>query len=317
MARIAVNGVELNVTLLPKRRGQGASPIILVHGLAASQAFWYMAGAPVLSRLGPCTLYDLRGHGKSGLPESGFGVSTMAADLLGLMDALDLPPAHVVAHSFGGMIALLAALKRPERIRSLVLADVRVRPLQQTLEFPARSIPPRLAERLERLGISVQAVERQDDGIDYLNTVARVQLEAGEEADELLRELYRHPQLFRSRKNAAKWLALAERASFVEELKHGESFTAEDLRTLHQPMLVIYGGRSTTAASAQALGRLCDGATVLRLPDAGHFFPVSNPRLFLRPTLRFLRAVNGGSIDAYRRAQPDMAGDPSASEESD
>lgn len=314
MARIAVNGVELNVTLLPQRRGQGGAPIIFVHGLAASQAFWYMAGAPVLSRFGPCTLYDLRGHGKSAMPESGFGVTSMTGDLLGLMDALELPAAHVVAHSFGGMIALLAALRQPDRIRSLVLADVRVRPLQQTLEFPARIIPPRLAERLERIGISVQAVERQDDGIDYLNTVARVQLEAGEEADELLRELYRHPQLFRSRKNAAKWLALAERASFVEELKNGESFTAEDLHTLSQPMLVLYGGRSTTAASAHALGRLCEKATVVRLPEAGHFFPVSNPRLFLKPTARFLRAVNDGRIDAFLMARSEIVDQPGPEE---
>lgn len=292
MARVAVNGVELNVTLLPQRRGQGGVPIIFVHGLAASQAFWYMAGAPVLSRLGPCALYDLRGHGKSSMPESGFGVNSMAADLLGIMDALEVPAAHVVAHSFGGMVALLAALRQPERILSLVLADVRVRPLQQSLEFPARSIPPKLAERLERLGISVQAVERQDDGIDYLNTVAKVQLEAGEEADELLRELYRHPQLFRTRKNAARWLELAERASFVEELKNGESFTADDLRQLRQPMLVLYGALSTTAASANALGRLCERATVVRLPEVGHFFPVSSPRLFLKPTARFLHAVN-------------------------
>lgn len=294
MPRIDVNGVQLNVTLLPQRRQQGGTPIVFVHGLAASQAFWYMAGAPLLARLGPCTLYDLRGHGKSGMPESGFGVVTMAGDLLGLMDALDIAKAHVVAHSFGGMVALLAALKQPDRIKSLVLADVRVRPLQQTLDFPARNIPPRLAGRLERLGIALQAIERQDDGIDYLKTVARIQLEAGDDADELLREIYRHPQLFRTRRNAEKWIALTERASFVEDLRHGESFTPDDLTRLAQPILAIYGGNSTTGPSARALARLCPNAILHQVPDVGHFFPMSSPRLFLRPTARFLRGVEAG-----------------------
>ena len=294
MPRVEVNGVVLNVTSLPRRGRSDGLPIVFVHGLAASQAFWYMAGAPLLARLGPCTLYDLRGHGKSGIPDQGFGVTSMAGDLLGLMDALDIGQAHIVAHSFGGMIGLLAALRQPERIKSLVLADVRVRPLQQTLEFPARKIPPRMAERLERLGIGVQAVERQDDGVDYLKTVARIQLEAGEEADELLREIYHHPQLFRTRKNAEKWVALTERASFVEDLKHGESFTPDDLARLTQPILAMYGSNSTTGPSARALVRLCPNAILHEVPDVGHFFPMSNPRLFLRPTARFLRAVNAG-----------------------
>lgn len=293
MPRVEVNGVRLNVTQLPQR-GQDGKPIVFVHGLAASSAFWYMAGAPLLAKLGPCTLYDLRGHGKSGVPETGFGVTTMADDLLGMMSALDIESAHLVAHSFGGMIALLAALKQPERVASLVLADVRVRPLQQKLELPARNIPPRLAERLEGIGIELQAVSDQDDGIDYLKTVARIQLAAGEEANDLLREIYHHPQLFRSRKNAEKWVALTERASFVEDLKHGESFTARDLSRLTQPMLVMYGGKSTTGPSAQAVARLCPNAILHEIPDVGHFFPMSNPRLFLRPTARFLRAVNGG-----------------------
>lgn len=294
MPRIEVNGVTLNVTHLPQERRAGGTPIVFVHGLAASSAFWYMAGAPLLARMGPCTLYDLRGHGKSGVPEDGFGVTTMAGDLLGLMDELDIANAHLVAHSFGGMIALLAALRAPERVTSLTLADVRVRPLQQKIEFPARTIPKRLADRLSGIGIELQAINNQDDGIDYLKTVAKIQLAAGDEANELLREIYHHPRLFRNKRNAEKWIALTERASFVEDLKHGESFAPEDLARLTQPMLVMYGGKSTTGPSAKAVARLCPNAILHEVPNVGHFFPMSNPRLFLKPTARFLRAVNSG-----------------------
>lgn len=302
MARLAVNGVTLNVTRLPQRgRGRDYLPILFVHGLAASSAFWYMAGAPVMARLGRCLLYDLRGHGKSELPESGFGVTAMAGDLLGLMEAEGIARAHVVAHSFGGMIALLAALRQPERVASLTLADVRVRPIQERLDLTAGKLPPRLAKRLAELGIETGQVSGQSDGIDYLKTVARIQLAAGDEADELLRAIYRHPQLFRSRRNAEKWVALTERASFVEEIKHGESFAPRDLATLKQPILVMVGQKSATVPSAQALSRLCPNAILHEVPDVGHFFPMSHPRLFLRPAIRFLRAVNAGRTSFPRR----------------
>ncbi|MCA0045090.1 alpha/beta fold hydrolase [Celeribacter litoreus] len=304
MPRITVNDVSLNVTLLPQSgRGENGVPMIFVHGLAASQAFWYMAGAPLLARLGPATLYDLRGHGKSAMPEHGFGVTSMTRDLLGLMDQLEIPQANIVAHSYGGMIALLAALRHPERVKSLLLADVRVRPLQQTLEFPARNVPPKLAKRLAEIGINLQAIERQDDGIDYLKTVANIQLHAGEEADELLRELYSHPQLFRTRRNAEKWIALTERASFIDDMRHGTSFKAEDLTALKQPILAITGANSTTGPSAQALKRYCPQAIVKELPGVGHFFPMSHPKLFLRPAARFLRAVNSGRLSAEQLAE--------------
>lgn len=301
MPRIEVNGVTLNVMSFPQRRGEGGTPIIFVHGLAASSAFWHMAGARVLTRFGDCLLYDLRAHGKSQVPESGFGVTTMAADLLGLMDTLEIGRAHLVAHSFGGMIALLTALQAPERVASMILADVRVRPLQQKLEIPARTIPPRLAERLSAIGIEVQTITNQDDGVDYLKTVARIQLEAGDEANELLREVYSHPKLFHSRRNAERWIALTERASFVEDLKHGQSFAPRDLARLTQPILAMYGGKSTTGPSAKAVARLCPNAILHEVPEVGHFFPVSKPRLFLRPAKLFLKAVNAGRTNFPRK----------------
>ena len=135
MPRIDVNGVALRVETLPHRRavpGQAATPLVFVHGLAASCGFWYAAGAQMLSGLGPCTFYDLRGHGKSDTPDSGYTVSHMTNDLLGILDAQSIDQAYLVAHSFGGMIALLAALKHPERVKGLVLADVQTR--QSSLE---------------------------------------------------------------------------------------------------------------------------------------------------------------------------------------
>lgn len=305
MSRVSVNGVTLNVTELParaearpKRRrlieriGGGTTPIVMIHGLAASQAFWYAAGASYLTVLGPCLLYDLRGHGKSEIPASGYGVNTMAADLRALLEVRDIGRAHLVAHSFGGMIAIAHALAHPETVASLTLVDVRVRPLQKKITIPVQRLPAKVERRLAALGIDLAEVTRQDDGIGYLKTVARIEVEAGEESSELLYALYRHPKLFRSRRNAERWIALTEKVSLIADLDRETIFGAADLPRLNMPMLVMAGQKSTTLPSAREMSRLCPQAVFHEVPDVGHFFPMSQPRLFLRPTMRFLRAVN-------------------------
>lgn len=305
MSRLPINGVTLNVTELParsyaneKRRavanriGAGETPIVMIHGLAASQAFWYAAGAPIMTVMGPCLLYDLRGHGKSEMPDSGYGVNNMAADLKGLLAAKGIERAHLVAHSFGGMIAIAHALAHPETVASLTLVDVRVRPLQKKITLPVQQIPPAIERRLTTLGLDLAEVTRQDDGIGYLKTVAHIEVEAGEEAAELLSALYRHPKLFRSRRNAKRWITLTEKVSLIADLDRETIFSAADLPRLKMPMLVMAGGQSNTMPSAREMARLCPHALFHEVPDVGHFFPMSQPRLFLRPTMRFLRAVN-------------------------
>lgn len=305
MSRVLINGIKLNVTELPARKnggpkrravsqrlGASETPIVMIHGLAASQAFWYAAGAPFMTVMGPCLLYDLRGHGKSEMPASGYGVNNMRADLAGLLAAKGIERAHLVAHSFGGMIAIAHALAHPETVASLTLVDVRVRPLQKKISLPVQQIPPAIERKLASLGVDLAEVTRQDDGIGYLKTVARIEVEAGEDAAELLSALYRHPKLFRSRRNAERWIALTEKVSLIADLDRETIFGAADLPRLKMPMLVMAGGQSTTMPSAREVARLCPHALFHEVPDVGHFFPMSQPRLFLRPTMRFLRAVN-------------------------
>jgi pimeloyl-ACP methyl ester carboxylesterase len=301
MSRIEANGVSLNVTELPRRIGPGGraalptdgTPVVMIHGLAASQAFWYAAGAPFLTLIGPCLMYDLRGHGKSGTPETGYGVGSMADDLAALLAARGWDRVHLIAHSFGGMIALAHALRAPESVASLTLVDVRVRPIQKKISIPIRQLPPVVERQLAEMGVDLGAIPDHDDGVGYLRTVARIEVEAGDMAADLLAQIYRHPRLFRSRKNAERWIDLTERVSLIADLDQ-ETFTAADLRRLAMPMLILVGGLSSTLPSAREMARICPHALLKEVPEVGHFFPMSQPRLFLRPTLRFLRAVEMG-----------------------
>ncbi len=299
MPKVDANGVGLNVIEIPARRsasgrkvGGGAQlPTVFIHGLAASSAFWYGAGARFVSVLGPVVLYDLRGHGKSETPATGYSVANMSDDLLGLLDHYGYARANLVAHSFGGMVALRTALAHPDRVASLTLADVRVRPLQTKLAIRTHNLPRAVLDKMQSHGITLESVTQNDDGISYLNAVARIQVNAGDDATEILNALYRHPRLFKSMRNARKWIALTENASIVANLTEENPFGAKDLAALTMPMLILVGGESPTLGSARRMAQLCPHAIFREIPDVGHFFPVSSPRLFLRPTLRFLRAV--------------------------
>ncbi len=69
------------------------------------------------------TAYDLRGHGYSDVPPTGYTSADHAADLLALMDRIGARTARLVGHSFGGVIAAHAAAIAPERVEAVVLSD--------------------------------------------------------------------------------------------------------------------------------------------------------------------------------------------------
>jgi len=95
----------------------------MTHGLGGNLAGWHLTLVPELQQEYRLTTYDLRGHGRTDAPETGYTNRNMAEDLKGVMDALGIDRAHLVGHSWGGDISLQFALLYPDRVRSLVLVE--------------------------------------------------------------------------------------------------------------------------------------------------------------------------------------------------
>jgi 3-oxoadipate enol-lactonase len=147
MPSIDAGGTELNY----ERAGNG-SPMLLIQGMSATHLTW---GRPVLGALEPhfdCIVFDNRGMGLSGPAELPFTIADLAADTVGLLDALEIERAHVVGISMGGMIAQEIALAHPERIATLTLGATYCGGPEGTLMDP---------EDLQMLGAAMASGDRE------------------------------------------------------------------------------------------------------------------------------------------------------------
>lgn len=118
----------------------GASEVLAIHGLTGHGRRWEALGSGQLSDtriIAP----DLRGHGRSSYTPP-WGLDTHVDDLLAVLDEHATGPVVVVAHSYGGAIALHLAQAAPERIRGLVLLD------------PALGLDPETMSRIAELVVA-------------------------------------------------------------------------------------------------------------------------------------------------------------------
>jgi len=111
---------QVNGTRLYYEMAGAGDPVILLHGFGADSRYW-QAQFEALAQQYQVTRYDLRGFGKSDLPET--EPYTHADDLKALLDYLGIERAHIIGHSFGGENAINFALAYPEATRSLILVD--------------------------------------------------------------------------------------------------------------------------------------------------------------------------------------------------
>jgi pimeloyl-ACP methyl ester carboxylesterase len=115
---VPANGVRLHVAEF----GAG-EPVVLLHGWPQH---WY-AWRHVAARLAPdhrLLAVDQRGFGWSDAPKAGYTTAARVADLLALLDALELDRVRLVGHEWGAWAGFFACLRAPERFASFLALNV-------------------------------------------------------------------------------------------------------------------------------------------------------------------------------------------------
>ncbi|MEV5572819.1 alpha/beta hydrolase [Spirillospora sp. NPDC052269] len=248
MPEITARGVRFHVQTLdpvggtPGTAGPDAPVVVFVHGLVMDNlsSFYYRLAGPVAAAGARSVLYDQRGHGLSERPPTGYGVDDAVDDLFGVLDGLDIGrPVHLVSNSFGGAVALNAALARPDRVAGLVMVE---------------SYGP-----AERPGAWVE---------DMLNTLSRSALFL--EYEERLAVQAAAVTGRRRGRQTAVAAALINDTSLLTDVAAAEPVLPERLATLRCPVLAVYGEHSDVLAAGRLLAAHAPDCELHVLPGHAH-----------------------------------------------
>jgi pimeloyl-ACP methyl ester carboxylesterase len=108
-----------DIAVAVQEYGDG-EPLLVINGTSQSLGFWAET-APIWASHYRVITYDLRGMGGSERGSVPISVASLAADALGLLEALQVDRAHVLGYSLGSAVAQEVALSAPDRVASLVL----------------------------------------------------------------------------------------------------------------------------------------------------------------------------------------------------
>ena len=153
----------MDIELFYTKTGSGP-PLLLLHG-NGEDGTYFVHQVEEFSRDFTVYAIDTRGHGQSPRGGAPFTISQFADDLLAFMDQQRLPQADILGFSDGGNIALIFALRHPDRVRRLILNGANldpkgVKPLVQLpivlgYHFASLSKSPKAKARAELLGLMV------------------------------------------------------------------------------------------------------------------------------------------------------------------
>jgi pimeloyl-ACP methyl ester carboxylesterase len=219
MDRARLDGRELEYEV----RGAG-EPVVLVHGAHIADAFAPLLAEPALMEQYRLVLYHRRGFVGSTHTDGPLSIAQQAADCRALMQHLSLPRAHVVGHSYGGVIALQLALDAPDMVHSLALLE------------PALFMVPSAPQFMEAMG-PVQQMYEAGDKMGAVDSF--LQAVVGPEYRRALDRML--PGAFAQ--------AVADADTFFRiELPALEqwSFTQAEARRITQPVLAVLGADSHT-----------------------------------------------------------------------
>jgi len=101
---------------------EDAGVVVLSNSLGTTLEMWEPQ-AGVLARDRRVLRYDMRGHGRSPVPETPYSIADLGADLVALLDRHGIERASLCGVSLGGMVSMWAAAHVPERVDRLVLCS--------------------------------------------------------------------------------------------------------------------------------------------------------------------------------------------------
>ena len=242
-----VNGLHMYYEIY----GEG-SPLVLLHGGMLTIDLNFAALIPSLAAGHRVIGVEMQGHGRTADIDRPITPAALAGDVAALLDELGIDRAHVFGHSMGGAVTLELGVTYPDRVRSLVLASVSVRPegLHEDLTDPARQA-------------TSTRMPTQQDFAEFQQGYQR---------------LSPHPEHF------TDFLTMLSQST-----ADTRGWSDEQLAGITAPVLLVLGDRDfTTIEHAALMQQLIPGSQLAVLPDTTHMQVTRRADLLLPMLERFL-----------------------------
>jgi pimeloyl-ACP methyl ester carboxylesterase len=247
------------------------TPFLFFSETACAGDIWSTYQVPEFSRDHRVITHDYRGTGKSSKPTIQYSCEDFVDDAVAILDHLNAGPAIVLGHSMGGRVAMLMALKYPEKVKKLIVASV------GPGVAGAPPIPFKMCKEMAQWG--------------YEKYVREHTLEVGWTAEYAKQHPDRVETFLRIRMNNLPALE--------DYLRHVVARQACDLsarlKDIRQPTLILVGEHdhsSATGAShraaAERLAQDLPNGTFVVLPREAHNYFMTNPDEAHRMIRKFL-----------------------------
>jgi pimeloyl-ACP methyl ester carboxylesterase len=280
--------VRVNATELAYVEAGTGQPVVFVHGGFVDLTIW-QEQLPALARQYQAIAYSRRyAWPNEGIEDGAVDeVVAHADDLVGLIRTLDLGPAHLIGHSYGAGICMIAALMRPDLARTLVLMEPGIVP---TLGMPPKPqsilklllTRPRLGKAL--ISFATKCIEPCSAALKRGDTEQAIRVFvdgiSGEPSfyDRLPADVKRH------------MLANSKILRSFFFGKGAPPFGEDNVRRIIQPTLLVTGDRSPAyfLRTTDGLASLLPNAHRAVVPNAGHTMQFQNSAGLNRAIWEFL-----------------------------
>lgn len=241
MSKIRVGEIDVHVQRLPPAvppaPGQEAPIVVLIHGLLYdSLASFYFTLGPAFANAGmDVIMYDLRGHGKSSRPATGYLLEDFVQDLDLTLRELGVDrPVHLIGNCFGATVSYGYAVSRPDRVASIVS-------IEGTPPVPLWA--EKMGEVLADAKIDLAREE----------SIGRISKEHGGHVGRLTKAAGR----------------ILQATGMAEELPRSRTID-HYLGDIKCPVFTLFGADSPMAIQAEHMEKYLERGRLTLLPDQGH-----------------------------------------------
>jgi len=258
-----------------KKLGSGETMVFL-HALCTDYNMWNKQ-TKYFSKKYATISYDLRGHGKTGGSKiKEYDLNLFSDDLKALLDKFGVDKVVLCGLSFGGMIAQRFALKYPERLKALILADTLISPdLLLSTKIYKYLLSPKFV-----MNTFVRSLKR------FTNESIEIgKLIFGKKAlgiDKGSEKYY---------KETLKKISVEELRKLLMTLYNAKLINISEIKI---PTLIITGEYDMKLFfdNEKAIKKMVKNSKAVCIPDAGHLSNMENPKMFNKEIKSFLEKIN-------------------------